>query len=90
MPNLTRNPIKSGPLTLVQMNDTKKQRPPCPPCTHDANCKQGRNCPADPKRDESRMALMAVFWTVYLALVLVAVGAGISHFMPALNALFSK
>ncbi len=88
--NITRHPIKSGPLTLAELNDAQ-----CPPCH--GQCQQGRACNAqgasacsellEDKKTERRMALARCFWTVYLALVLVALGAGIAHFMPALKAL---
>ena len=39
---------------------------------------------------ERRMTLAGYFWTAYLALLLVAVGAGIAHFLPALKALVNN
>ena len=68
----------------------------CPPC--DGDCRQGRECPANNAASassellqdaaaERRMTLAGYFWTAYLALLLVAVCAGIAHFMPALKAL---
>lgn len=88
--NLQRPTLKSGPLTLAEMNAAKT----CPPCNH--NCNQRRNCPADERAvndcgvSERHMALMAQFWTAYLALLLVAVCAGIAHFLPALSALVNN
>ena len=67
----------------------------CPPCH--GQCQQGRHCNAEAgsacselledDKTETRMALAAQFWTAYLAIVLVAVCAGITHFLPALKAL---
>ena len=67
----------------------------CPPCH--GHCHQGRACNAQgasassellqDAAAERRMTLAGYFWTAYLALLLVAVCAGIAHFMPALKAL---
>jgi len=88
--NITRHPIKSGPLTLAELNDAQ-----CPPCH--GQCQQGRACNAQgasassellqDAAAERRMTLAGYFWTAYLALLLVAVCAGIAHFLPALKAL---
>ena len=88
--NLTQPAIKSGSQTLAELPAAQ-----CPPCH--GQCQQGRACNAqgasassellDDAKTERRMALARCFWTVYLALVLVALGVGIAHFMPALKAL---
>ena len=66
------------------------------------NCRQGRECPertgasasseflADDAALERRFRLRALFWNLYLAIVLVAICAGIAHFLPALKALLSN
>lgn len=88
--NLNRPAIKSGPLTLAELNAMK-----CPPCH--GHCHQGRACNAQAAsacsellRDdeaERRMTLAGWFWSAYFALLLVAVCAGIAYFLPALKAL---
>lgn len=71
----------------------------CPPC--DGDCRQGRECPANNAASassellqdaaaERRMTLAGYFWTAYLALLLVAVCAGIAHFLPVLQKLASN
>lgn len=67
----------------------------CPPCH--GHCHQGRACNAqgasassellEDDAAERRMSLAGWFWSTYLALLLVAVCAGIAHFLPALKAL---
>jgi hypothetical protein len=67
----------------------------CPPCH--GQCQQGRQCNAAADTDaaelleneanERRLRNTARFWALYLAVVLVAVCAGIAHFLPALSAL---
>lgn len=91
--NITRHPIKSGPLTLAELNAMQ-----CPPCH--GHCHQGRACNAQgasassellqDDKAERRMSLASWFWTAYLGIVLVAVCAGIAHFLPALKALVNS
>ena len=91
--NLNRPAIKSGPLTLAELNAMQ-----CPPCH--GRCHQGRACNAqgasassellDDAEAERRLSLTSWFWSTYLALLLVAVCAGIAHFLPALKALVNN
>lgn len=91
--NLNRPAIKSGPLTLAELNAMQ-----CPPCH--GRCHQGRACNAqgasassellDDAEAERRLSLAGWLWSTYLALLLVAVCAGIAHFLPALKALVNN
>jgi len=91
--NLNRPAIKSGPLTLADLPAAK-----CPPCH--GMCHQGRQCSAqgasacsellEDDKAERRMTVAGYFWAVYLVLLLLAVGAGIAHFLPALKALVNN
>lgn len=88
--NLTQPAIKSGSQTLAELPAAQ-----CPPCH--GRCHQGRACNAQgasassellqDDKAERRMSLASWFWTAYLGIVLVAVCAGIAHFLPALKAL---
>ncbi len=44
----------------------------------------------DDEATERRFRLSAWFWSAYLSVLLVAVCAGIAHFLPALKALVSN
>lgn len=68
----------------------------CPPCY--GQCQQGRHCNAeagsacselleDDEATEARFRAASRFWCAYLAVLLVAICAGIAHFLPALKAL---
>ena len=91
--NLTQPAIKSGSQTLAELPAAQ-----CPPCH--GRCHQGRACNAQAASASSellqdaaaerRMTLAGYFWTAYLALLLVAVCAGIAHFLPALKALVNN
>ena len=91
--NLTQPAIKSGSQTLAELPAAQ-----CPPCH--GRCHQGRACNAQgasassellqDDKAERRMTLAGYFWTAYLALLLVAVCAGIDHFLPALKALVNN
>ena len=65
----------------------------CPPCH--GQCQQGRACNAQGASASSelleddevllrRFRIRALFWNLYAAVVLVAVCAGIAHFLPLL------
>ena len=91
--NLTQPAIKSGSQTLAELPAAQ-----CPPCH--GRCHQGRACNAQgasassellqDDKAERRMSLASWFWTAYLGIVLVAVCAGIAHFLPALKALVNN
>jgi len=80
----------TGPLTAADLAAAQ-----CPPCH--GRCHQGRACNAQgasassellqDDKAERRMSLASWFWVAYLGIVLVAVCAGIAHFLPALKAL---
>jgi len=81
-------------MTIIQLHRATQVQ--CPPCH--GQCDQGRACNAqgasasselleDDEATERRYRLSSWFWTAYLAVLLVAVCAGIAHFLPALKAL---
>ena len=83
----------TGPLTAADLAAAQ-----CPPCH--GRCHQGRACNAQgasassellqDDKAERRMSLASWFWVAYLGIVLVAVCAGIAHFLPALKALVNN
>ena len=84
-------------MTIIQLHRATQVQ--CPPCT--GRCDQGRACNAqgasasselleDDKATERRFRLSAWFWSAYLSVLLVAVCAGIAHFLPALQRLASN
>lgn len=91
--NLTQPAIKSGSQTLAELPAAQ-----CPPCH--GRCRQGRACNAqgasacsellEDDEAERRLSLTSWFWTAYLGIVLVAVCAGVAHFLPALKALVNN
>jgi len=81
-------------VTIIQLRRATQVQ--CPPCT--GQCDQGRACNAqgasasselleEDEAIERRFRATARFWTLYAAVLLVAVCAGIAHFLPALKAL---
>ena len=85
-------------MTIIQLHRATQVQ--CPPCH--GQCDQGRACNAqgasassellkDDEATERRFRATARFWTLYAAVLLVALFcAGIAHFLPALKALVSN
>lgn len=85
-------------MTIIQLRRATQVQ--CPPCT--GQCDQGRACNAqgasasselleEDEAIERRFRATARFWTLYAAAVLlVAVCAGIAHFLPVLQKLASN
>ena len=84
-------------MTIIQLHRATQVQ--CPPCH--GQCDQGRACNAqgasasselleDDDATERCFRLSAWFWSAYLSVLLVAVCAGIAHFLPALKSLASN
>lgn len=85
-------------MTIIQLHRATEVQ--CPPCH--GQCDQGRACNAqgasasselleDDEAIERRFRAAARFWTLYAAVLLVAVcAAGIAHFLPVLQKLASN
>jgi len=84
-------------MTIIQLPRATEVQ--CPPCH--GQCDQGRACNAqgasanselleDDEAIERRFRATARFWTLYAAVLLVAVCAGIAHFLPVLQKLASN
>ena len=84
-------------MTIIQLHRATQVQ--CPPCH--GQCDQGRACNAqgasasselleDDDATERRFRLSAWFWSAYLSVLLVAVCAGIAHFLPVLQKLASN
>lgn len=84
-------------MTIIQLRRATQVQ--CPPCT--GQCDQGRACNAqgasasselleEDEAIERRFRATARFWTLYAAVLLVAVCAGIAHFLPVLKALVNN
>ena len=84
-------------MTIIQLHRATQVQ--CPPCH--GQCDQGRACNAqgasasselleDDEATERRFRLSSWFWSAYLSVLLVAVCAGIAHFLPVLKSLASN
>lgn len=88
-------------MTIIQLHRATQVQD-CECHRADFNCDQGRRCPErdgasacselleDDAAMERRYRLSSWFWSIYMVVLLVAVCAGIAHFLPVLKSLASN